>query len=332
MQAVVVAAQHDDATMGDDDRVGQSGVVHHARRDTGQVLGLRAQRPDFRAQQPQAHLHQPMIEMGKHDIIAARGQGGVEDDRSDVPGVRMGKALGALRPASGEAGRRKTGQVLRTPVGSGQMPSTSTGISAGCSANSRPTRTTFSICSGVRFSSCWVSCSCAASFSSCSRSLRSNLSMRRAGSASCSARVVSRLRAPAQHGLFDLAGDDRADFAQIFADGFDLERGAHEEFQIAFQVADLARGLRCVEAGADEVVDVHLIGLLPVAVHAAVALFHPVWVPRDFVVNQLRAVILQVDAFGGGIGREQDAHRRFLRVGLERRLDRVRADPLAMPP
>ena len=70
-QGVIVTAEHNDATMGDDYGVGQRRVIDHACRDTGQAFGLRPQRPDFGAQQAQAHLHQTMIEVGKHDIIPA---------------------------------------------------------------------------------------------------------------------------------------------------------------------------------------------------------------------------------------------------------------------
>ena len=47
--------------------------------------------------------------------------------------------------------------------------------------------------------------------------------------------------------------------------------------------------------------------LLPVAVDAPVALLQPVRVPRDFVVDQPVAMVLEVQAFGGGIGGKQDA-------------------------
>ena len=114
-------------------------------------------------------------------------------------------------------------------------------------------------------------------------------------------------------------GDDRADLAEVFADRFDLQRCAQEKLQIAFQVAGGLPRFGFVKAGADEVVDVHLRMLLPVTVNAAVALLHPIRVPRNFVMNELPAVILQVDAFGGSIGREQNADRRFLRVRPGRR-------------
>ena len=46
---------------------------------------------------------------------------------------------------------------------------------------------------------------------------------------------------------------------------------------------------------------------LPVAIDAAVALLHHVRIPRNLDVDEVVAVVLEVDALGGGIGREQDA-------------------------
>ena len=103
VQAVVVTAQHNDAAMGDDYRVGERRVVHHARRDAGKALGLRPQRPDFGAQQAQAHLHKTMVEMGEHDIISAGSEGSVEDHRPDFLGVGMSKSVSALGPAIGKS-------------------------------------------------------------------------------------------------------------------------------------------------------------------------------------------------------------------------------------
>ena len=71
MQAMIVAAQYDDAAMGDDYGVAQRGIIDDAGRDAGKVLGLSAKRPDFCTQQAQAHLHQAMVEVGQYDIIPA---------------------------------------------------------------------------------------------------------------------------------------------------------------------------------------------------------------------------------------------------------------------
>lgn len=60
---------------------------------------------------------------------------------------------------------------------------------------------------------------------------------------------------------------------------------------------------------------------LAVAVEAAVALFEAGRVPGDFVVEDVAGGRLEVEAFGGGVGGEQDADRV---VGLvERGLDAV---------
>ncbi len=49
----------------------------------------------------------------------------------------------------------------------------------------------------------------------------------------------------------------------------------------------------------------------------AVTLLHSIGVPRDLKVNQLGAMVLQVDAFRSGVCGQQDAHRRVGRTGLE---------------
>lgn len=48
-----------------------------------------------------------MVEVGEHHVVAASGQGGVEDDGSNFLGVGMGESSGALRPAAGEGGQPK---------------------------------------------------------------------------------------------------------------------------------------------------------------------------------------------------------------------------------
>ncbi len=73
---------------------------------------------------------------------------------------------------------------------------------------------------------------------------------------------------------------------------------------------------------ADEVVDENSLGLLAVAVDTAVPLLHAVGVPRNLVVDQPGAVVLEVETFGGGIGGQQDAHGALVGSGLERRFDR----------
>src|SRR5439155_26494555 len=101
-----------------------------------------------------------------------------------------------------------------------------------------------------------------------------------------------------EHGFLDLLGDHRPDFAEVFAHGFDLQYGAKEKFEVAFKVTRQLPGLGGVEACTDEVVDVDFWILLAVTVHATVALFHPVWVPRNFVVDELPTVVLEIDALG----------------------------------
>ena len=153
---------------------------------------------------------------------------------------------------------------------------------------------------------------------------RSNLNSFRTGSASVSALLVSsRVRRP-EHRLLDLLGDHRADLAEVFPDRLDLADGPHQEFEVGFEVADLRLGhvpLPVVVPLADEVVDPHPLRLLAVPVDAAVALLQAVRVPGDLEVDHAGAVVLEVDALGGGVGGQQDADGTPLGVGLERRLD-----------
>jgi hypothetical protein len=53
-----------------------------------------------------------------------------------------------------------------------------------------------------------------------------------------------------------------------------------------------------VESCADEMMDVDFGILLPVPVNAPVALLHAIWIPRNFVVNELPAMILEIHTLG----------------------------------
>ncbi len=112
--------------------------------------------------------------------------------------------------------------------------------------------------------------------------------------------------------LFDLVGDDRADLAEVFPDLVDLLDGSKQELKVAGQVTGISLGVGgiVVVAGRHEVEDVDLITLLAVPVDAAVALLHHVRVPGDLDVDQVRAVVLEVDALAGGVGGEEDPPRR----------------------
>ena len=69
-----------------------------------------------------------------------------------------------------------------------------------------------------------------------------------------------------------------------------------------------ARKREVVVLVADEVVDRDVAGLA-VAVEAAVALLELRGVPRAVVVQQVARGPLEVEALGGGVGGDEDAHR-----------------------
>src|SRR5436305_13923288 len=74
---------------------------------------------------------------------------------------------------------------------------------------------------------------------------------------------------------------------------------------------------------ADKVSDIDDGCSLAMAINAAIALLQTVGVPGNLVVNEMGAVILQVNTFGSGIGGQQDTHGRFGRVSLECSFNRL---------
>src|SRR3990170_3915673 len=150
--------------------------------------------------------------------------------------------------------------------------------------------------------------------------LRSDELFRSSGFRLCGRRVHR--TALAEHSLFNLLSNDRAYTAEILADGVDLKDGTHQVFVISYDIS----GFRGFYGGDGReplphwVPDEDLVLLLTMAVDTAIALFHDVRIPRNLDVNEEVTVILQVDTFGGGIGRQQDADGRDARVGLECRL------------
>jgi len=72
----------------------------------------------------------------------------------------------------------------------------------------------------------------------------------------------------------------------------------------------------------DEVVAAHLGLGLQRPVDAAVALLHARRVPRHVDVEQIGAVVLEVEALARGVGRDEDAHRVLVGIAVERLLDR----------
>ena len=51
-------------------------------------------------QQPQRHLHQAVVEMGQHHVVAPSGKLVVKHYRPDFAGVWVGQTLGASHPTA----------------------------------------------------------------------------------------------------------------------------------------------------------------------------------------------------------------------------------------
>ena len=56
-----------------------------------------ALRPDFRSKQAQTHLHQPVVQVAEHDIVAARGKRVVEHDGANF------QVCGCAKPSAHNA-------------------------------------------------------------------------------------------------------------------------------------------------------------------------------------------------------------------------------------
>ena len=77
--------------------------------------------------------------------------------------------------------------------------------------------------------------------------------------------------------------------------------------------------------GIDEIVAADFGLALEFAVDAAVALFHAAGVPRDIKVEEVGAMVLEVDAFTGGVGGDEYAEWVFFGGGVECQFDLVKA-------
>ena len=110
----------------------------------------------------------------------------------------------------------------------------------------------------------------------------------------------------AQHGLFHLLGYDGPYLAEVRPDGVHLVRRHHQELEIGLKIAWPGSGTLAplLVSLAHEVVDAHFLGPLAVTVDTAVSLLQSIGVPGYLEVDQSAAMVLQVDALGGGVGSE----------------------------
>ena len=91
-------------------------------------------------------------------------------------------------------------------------------------------------------------------------------------------RVGIQTATPAEHGFFNLPGDDRSNAAEILTNGVDLEDGTHQIFVISRDIAGFD-GYVCDSRGKTfphRMADEDSIFLLSMTVNAAVALFHDI--------------------------------------------------------
>ena len=165
-------------------------VGHDPGRDPVQPLAA-FDGPDFGPQQPQAHLHEPVVQVDQHDVVPALGQGVVEDERPRLlPVYGCVQALGTLLPTAAEG--RKSKDRARRPlrVGPEAVDLRRQSAVADRPVPGRPRRPS-GRSPGSAAVPAWSRAACPSSALICLARSRSNLSIFRTGSASASARFVS---------------------------------------------------------------------------------------------------------------------------------------------
>jgi hypothetical protein len=158
MQTVAVAANHHQPGMGNDGRRIQGMVGHLPGRDPVQPFLPPLRRPDLGPQQPQGHLHQPVIEMGQDHIVPPRANWWSKTIGRISPVWGWASPSVAGGPTAAERRQMKDGKAGRS--GSGHIPSTSAGRNGGCPASCRAISTRPGHFSGDRRSVWRVSRNC----------------------------------------------------------------------------------------------------------------------------------------------------------------------------
>jgi len=107
VQAVEIAAGDDEAGMRDHDRMREGGVRQAADADAVERLAV-IERPDLGTQDPQAHLHERMIQVSEDHVVAVFGDVMVKGDRPALVRVRVIQAAVARcqEPRVGEPRKR----------------------------------------------------------------------------------------------------------------------------------------------------------------------------------------------------------------------------------
>ena len=117
--APVVAAEHEQTSMDQDGGVLQRKVGDHAGGEAVQLL-VPALRPDFGSQQPQTHLHEAVVEVTQHDVVATCGSKRlVKDDRADLPVCGWARPSAQNAQLPGERGHMERAQ--RVPPDAGRL-------------------------------------------------------------------------------------------------------------------------------------------------------------------------------------------------------------------
>jgi hypothetical protein len=108
-----------------------------------------------------------------------------------------------------------------------------------------------------------------------------------------------------------LRRDNGVDASHVLAHGLQFGEGANDVVPVT------AKGILGRFAAIDRVPDQNFVMLLAVSIDPAISLLHDVGIVGNLDVDQAIAVVLQIDAFGRGIGGEQDTNIGIFRIRLK---------------
>ena len=228
VKAMVVSAGDHQARPDRHRRDCQFTVGYGSDRNTVKSLDV-VELPDLLAKQAQTHLHQPVVEMGQDDIVSTFGDIVIEGDRAANAGMGMFQSDGGSAPGAGQDGHFENASLFAVGRAGGLERWFFRQIQRDLDRTRNVLGRQMEIV--LRFHESLVQAGDAllkTLFRRDELPRLGGLGFRRGGIQAAT---------PAEHGFFDLSGDDRPDAAEILPDGVDLEDGTHQILVIARDIA-----------------------------------------------------------------------------------------------
>ena len=245
-----------------------------------------------------------MIEMNENDVVlAALGHLMIEGDRTQLTGVRMAQTFHAARPRTRQRRHFENSSARRTRqfdwLERWPLFQREAGLDRRANPFGREVKISLRFLKAlVQFLDAFFDMAFGpnVSLGLCSPSLG-----------------LSRIQFPpcALDQTGHLRRDNGVHASHVLAHRLQFDEGADDVVLVA------AKRISGRFAAIHRVPDQNFVMLLAMSIDPAVALLHDVRIVGNLDVDQAIAVVLQVDAFGRGVGGEQDTNIGILRVRLE---------------